>query len=342
MSNLVQKRRIFWIDAAKAIGIFCIVFGHVLQTGILNKAVYTFHVPLFFFLSGVVFHYEEYDFLQLAKKQAKVLLYPYYIWAAFSIVVYFSMGHFIGESLAGHMGYSLPETIYLSLIGYSPTNRPLWFLPCLYVMQLLLLCCIRLEAMLQKKQFFRCVVIVICIFFAGLYSYFPHYKIPFAIDKAVALFPFIYSGYIVRKREGANEAGKKQCFSAITFLLFGLIIGIALNSQLDYRNLILGNPIFFYISAVACVIGICGICKCLRANKVLSYVGKNTMPILVLHKFPILFFQAICPYVKIMLGKNDLVWSVLVSGCTIVMCGIATEVLRYIYPASIGGNARKE
>ena len=51
----VTKRRIEWIDIAKALGIFLIVLGHTLRAGKVHLIVYTFSVPLFFIISGLVF-----------------------------------------------------------------------------------------------------------------------------------------------------------------------------------------------------------------------------------------------------------------------------------------------
>ena len=57
-----MKKRIAWLDTAKGIGIILVVLGHSMSpilTGhmvmeSLYKFLYMFHMPLFFFLSGVV------------------------------------------------------------------------------------------------------------------------------------------------------------------------------------------------------------------------------------------------------------------------------------------------
>lgn len=56
MSICCKKERIAWIDIAKAIAIFFIVLGHQLPSGPLCGYLYSFHVPLFFFLSGLTFN----------------------------------------------------------------------------------------------------------------------------------------------------------------------------------------------------------------------------------------------------------------------------------------------
>lgn len=48
------EKRIDWIDYAKAIGIFLVVVGHTYAGNALTNWIYSFHMPLFFFLSGTM------------------------------------------------------------------------------------------------------------------------------------------------------------------------------------------------------------------------------------------------------------------------------------------------
>src|SRR5690606_15822455 len=66
--NVMQERNA-WVDYAKAIGIILVVYGHVAR-GVFNAGlpmeessyllvdsiIYSFHMPLFFFLSGLFFY----------------------------------------------------------------------------------------------------------------------------------------------------------------------------------------------------------------------------------------------------------------------------------------------
>ncbi len=85
-----------WVDYAKAIGIFLVVYGHVarglMNAGLpldkqwfelLDSVIYTFHMPLFFFLSGLFF----YDSLinrgttGLIANKLDTIIYPYVVWS---------------------------------------------------------------------------------------------------------------------------------------------------------------------------------------------------------------------------------------------------------------------
>ncbi len=92
----VGAERNLWVDYAKAIGIILVVYGHVAR-GVFNAGlnidrklyeladsiIYSFHMPLFFFLSGLFFlkSREKRDSLSLLRNKIDTILYPYLIWS---------------------------------------------------------------------------------------------------------------------------------------------------------------------------------------------------------------------------------------------------------------------
>lgn len=65
--NCGHVDRVAWIDIAKGYGILSIMAGHV-GIGKAGLLLYSFHVPLFFFLSGYVFKIGG-DFVALSEKR---------------------------------------------------------------------------------------------------------------------------------------------------------------------------------------------------------------------------------------------------------------------------------
>ena len=49
----LNKKRVVWIDYAKAFAMLFVIIGHVETGSRLTNWVYSFHMPLFFFLSGI-------------------------------------------------------------------------------------------------------------------------------------------------------------------------------------------------------------------------------------------------------------------------------------------------
>ena len=50
-----RGKRVTWVDTAKGWGMLAIILSHVMTGHPVSRWLYTFHVPLFFFLSGFLF-----------------------------------------------------------------------------------------------------------------------------------------------------------------------------------------------------------------------------------------------------------------------------------------------
>lgn len=79
---LVKCKRIDWVDFAKGITIILVIVGHTLSVGkaakIIQGAIFSFHMPLFFILSAITFHFSNSieEFINSTKKALKHLLIP--------------------------------------------------------------------------------------------------------------------------------------------------------------------------------------------------------------------------------------------------------------------------
>ena len=65
--------RIKWIDVAKGICIIAIILGHMGQSNI-NKIVFTFHVTVFFILSGYTLKNDKLNNSYVSKKFRKLMI----------------------------------------------------------------------------------------------------------------------------------------------------------------------------------------------------------------------------------------------------------------------------
>ncbi|MBJ9276489.1 acyltransferase family protein [Citrobacter amalonaticus] len=125
-----MKERIYWIDSLKFIGIFCIYLGHFGKSaGLLYPYVFSFHVPLFFFISGL-FYTEIKDSKALLGtwiKAFKKIVLPYFVFALIALIVY---------SL--HENWNAEKTYEQLLTAIKAIRNQiyagsLWFLPCLFM-----------------------------------------------------------------------------------------------------------------------------------------------------------------------------------------------------------------
>lgn len=110
----VDRERALWVDYAKAIGIVLVVYGHVAR-GIFNaglgvdqsiyrqidSVIYTFHMPLFFFLSGVFLlgSMAKRGSMSLLRTKVDTILYPYVVWTLLQGLIEVAMSRYVNGQL---------------------------------------------------------------------------------------------------------------------------------------------------------------------------------------------------------------------------------------------------
>jgi fucose 4-O-acetylase-like acetyltransferase len=127
-----MQQRLDWIDIAKGVGIILVVIGHagrgILNAGIpdgigllpvMDRAIYAFHMPLFFILAGVTFGMRPPDSIQpgLTRK----------LWRLFFALVIWTYAFLAMRALAGsnaNAGGSWQDLLVLPL----PPIAHFWFL----------------------------------------------------------------------------------------------------------------------------------------------------------------------------------------------------------------------
>lgn len=95
-----------------------------------------------------------------------------------------------------------------------------------------------------------------------------------------------------------------------------------LGGSVNYLDDHFSNVYLFYLSALLTILGLCFVAR-VYAPRFMKIIGQKTLPILLLHKFPILFFQTILPWTKQPLKDGDLVVSFLVAVMSVLLCLVA-------------------
>ena len=128
-----------WIDIAKGLGILLVVIGHTLRglvtSGIVQPTVelkmvdqwiYCFHMPLFFFLSGlfVLSSARKYASASFVWEKISTVAYPYLVWSVLTIVV---------KSCLGSLPNAPRSLSDVQLLFFHPIEQ-YWFLHTLFLL----------------------------------------------------------------------------------------------------------------------------------------------------------------------------------------------------------------
>lgn len=282
------KPRLDEIDLAKGLGIFLVVFGHVIQNfsyahhALLYNCIYGFHMPFFFFLSGITFS-ATLPFWQFALKKLHSLVLPAILFSAVLAVPSSIDYAQRGDNYLRMLYYSKLKDILLAT-SESPFSL-LWFLYALFWLELDMWL---LTHLLPE----RCVDVaglVISFGFslaAALLHRADRAPVPYALDAALLCAPFFFLGVLVRR----HKLLEKQFFvrtpiyaaAAVSFL--GLVVLAAIFTNVPHLYCgDPGNPVLFYLEALLGCFSAFVLCCAVKRNRYLSLCGRYSLYIYGLH-----------------------------------------------------------
>ena len=266
-----KSNRIQWIDALKGFAIFCVTLGHLGCNILLEKHIYSFHMFLFFFLSGYVDKTESLSFKQYSLKKIKRILIPFISWNILSNLVAIFMGSSLGDVI---------NTTFL-LNGEVCWNAPIWFLLTIFLTQILYFI---------LKKFLNLNDIVIMLISFLLWLVFSQRNILFKLNLVPMSMLFYVLGVFaqgkLQDKTGKSLLRKHTMVSCIVFIVLAFIniyFGVVHNVRIVYTKSIFGNVFYCLlaaISGIALYVLLFQLFAFLGNNKLLNYLGRNSLIIM--------------------------------------------------------------
>lgn len=336
----VLHKRVEWIDVCKGLGIILVVLGHTPIPMFLGDLIFSFHMPLFFFLSGYLFQSNKYkNFFSFFKRKVHTILVPY---AFFATIVYL-FWVFIGRTHGDGSRIDIPVWKPLVGIFYSVGtddwlvfNIPLWFLTCIMVVE------IAFFAISKQPENKIILITIVCSIIGCFLSLFLPFRLPWSLDTAFTGLVFFSNGYLLRENIKKLLKLNKLSRFIIALLLITLnILFVHLNGRIDMNSNTYNNYFYFYIAAFTGIFSVILISQLIKKNKILSYFGVYSLIVLALHvtSFSIVnvFLQVIFSFIKVDILINGLSLTI---GSFIVLWP-AIYILNRFFPFLIGKRVSK-
>ena len=242
VSKSDRGRVLHWVDAAKGIGIILVVFGHLLygsDVPLLNRFIYSFHMPLFFVLSGFL-QKERKRIDEYIKRVMKRLLCPFILYAIVGVP-------FFGFLWRGRYASTLNFLMDSFYVNGKITNNPLWYLAVLFEIHLLM----TLLKITERKIKSQLIILVFCLL-GGFLVY--HYRKQFyffnlfGLNRMIVCSGFYIIGIVLRKIEISS---RQWAIMAIPSLIMTIIFGLVLNTKVSIYGFSLGVYYYFVIAAIS-------------------------------------------------------------------------------------------
>ena len=272
--------RIRWIDAAKGIGLLCVILGH-LHIPLVDTWVYFFHMPLFFFLSGFVFSGGKYDFQTFLKKKLRSLVLPYFTLGG--VIFLFWCLLYVMEGRPGDDYLQMLKNFLVQEHFWT-----VWFLACLFLTELIYY---GIHRLLGKKPLVATAAsTALCAF--GIARYRLGWgSLPWNLDVALVAQFFFHLGFCTRGLE--PKLRRFDDWKLLPRLLTaGMMMGLDLvlgfvcirlsGASLDMSVGWYGNAFLIFPAALCGIAGVILLAR-IFTWKWLSWLGGHTMVIFAWH-----------------------------------------------------------
>jgi len=234
--NKEKINRYYWLDVTKCIGIFLIVLCHFPISKYTAKFLWTFHVPLFFFISGYLFkETTTRDFLEkLTFRLILPYIYIYLLTVLLTVLLEsdFDIKHIVSMILGLFWGtHSYPYFI----------NSALWFLPGLITVQLLYFFLVRKTIIF----YFALLCVSVLLYLKAYLNLF------FSVDLALLGLNYFIAGVLIKKYNCIDVVKTKPL---VVFILF--ILSLLTTMDFAYFGNVWYGGKYYSISLLGGLIGI--------------------------------------------------------------------------------------
>lgn len=288
-----MSKRINWIDYAKGLAIFLVIAGHSVRLhSVTWNFIFSFHMPVFFLISGYLFKVREP--MDIFKRKFPRIIKPYIstcvllIIGSLSIMIYHHVliadivKNSIKLVIASLYGSGVPSPkpfIYIPMIG------AIWFLLSLFIAELIFSILVKLTVNRNPIYLFLSTSMISFLgFIIGKFI-----LLPLSLDSALLATFYLYVGYVV----------KKHNLFPRTFNLPVKIIMLLLWFFTVYLGGVSLVNVDFPLFPISLIGSICGsyffmiFCKYLSDHNILNmqmiYIGKESLIILCFHLIEMYF-----------------------------------------------------
>lgn len=263
-----HSERIDYIDLLKGFAILWIIWIHTTHPDFVGGP---YRIPIFFFASGIFF--KKRKFKEFLTKRLNTLIIPFFFFYLisypFRIIVHFwdfrTLSNFNWLSILD-LFKSVPQWDYLSV------NVPLWFLLCIFVIQVIYYFLMNLP---------RYILIILIVLSILLKDEILSISTPFMINNALYWGAFFALGNIIGKPFIKLIKTIKP-----RIIIFTVCMGIFVGSHLITPQSLFGANIISHIKIITFILSIIIIFSFLNGMKCMEFLrfyGKNSLIVLGAH-----------------------------------------------------------
>lgn len=227
-------------------------------------------MPVFFFISGYLYHSQEKNFYSDFINNVKSLVIPYIFLNTIASIL----------KIPFYIHHDYYPAFYNFLIGHghSPAG-PAWFLLCLFWIRVQMFYMIKLKDNMQ----------LLCAFIYCLLAYYFPWHLYWDIDSSFMAMPIFILGYYAKRHYSERINSHYSLFLIWIIFIISCVItlGLSLVQQKEamFSRLFGTYGVLFYVAAIVGIIMIISICRLLECynKKYITILSSGSIIIMGLH-----------------------------------------------------------
>lgn len=220
------------------------MMGHIGFGDVSSYIAHAFHMPMFFFVSGLLYHNYGDNMKEWFCRKGKALLVPYFLFGIFNYFIWMLIQMQKGE------GINLSPIWHLLFVNTTGlASGSLWFLTALFITDLF----VWLIERFIKKVYLKVVIVFFISHIGIICAQFLPFRLPYAMDAGMVGVGLFYIGYLLKKNKD-----KKYIAHLFQLSVWEIIIGILVfsflilqNGEINMRKGLYYNVALFWINAIA-------------------------------------------------------------------------------------------
>ncbi len=270
------------MDIAKGIGIILMVIGHTSYLG--YDFIYLFHMPLFFIISGFFFKPDNLLHKKsFVVKRMKRLYFPFVVWN----ILFLFLHNKLYDAGINVEYYYWKDYLYrlikiFCFAGFEPFSRPLWFLKSLFIGSCVMLFVLLVTQKLPYKAWIRALVFFVLLV-TGYILKIRYGAFPYDGHRELMMPCLIYMGYMIHRRHLLDRPPRLS----VAWICLAILWICSRNFTFILAGAEIVNPILFLVISFIGFYMVYAFSYWLQKWKylarILMFIGKRTMPILILH-----------------------------------------------------------
>lgn len=284
--TVVQNNRTYYIDIARGIALIFLVLGHIVTgNSFLFNWIFSFHMPLFFFLAGMCAKDIKGSFSSYVTKKTNQRLLPYFIITAIGFLICMLIPSY--RAVIFDDGWiSQLKHCFLFMQPINLYIGQVWFLASLFWAEFYFFIwyklCHRLPVLLQL--FAALLLIPIASNLWRIQPYIPLTgRIPFHMDSAcIGAFCYIL-GFLTKKYNLIEKASKWAYLLIPSACFLNIYFGAFLNGYVNICNLIYGTVSLFLASMIFGIMAVVLFSFVINRCRLLEWYGQHSLPLFASH-----------------------------------------------------------